>query len=130
MKMQNERTKSASNGLNALRKRQCCACKRQSSIAKCDRLSTPESIALITLLRNERDNYVWWKYTFWNICYNFLIEIYSHDFFFFFLILFALAVSHITINIVIIILARTAEIGQGLERILSCGAHKPEQTVR
>ena len=29
---------------------------------------------------------------------------------------------------VIIILARTPEIGQGLGRILSCGARKPEQT--
>ena len=28
----------------------------------------------------------------------------------------------------IIILARTPEIGQGLGRILSCGARKPEQT--
>ena len=27
-----------------------------------------------------------------------------------------------------IILARTTEIGQGLGRILSCGARKPEQT--
>ena len=27
-----------------------------------------------------------------------------------------------------IILARTPEIGQGLARILSCGARKPEQT--
>ena len=27
-----------------------------------------------------------------------------------------------------IYLARTPEIGQGLERILSCGARKPEQT--
>ena len=30
--------------------------------------------------------------------------------------------------LIIIILARTPEIRQGLERILSCGAHKPEQT--
>ena len=30
--------------------------------------------------------------------------------------------------IIIIILARTPEIGQGLGRILSCGARKPEQT--
>ena len=29
---------------------------------------------------------------------------------------------------IIIILARTPEIGQGLGRILSCGARKPEQT--
>ena len=28
-----------------------------------------------------------------------------------------------------IILARTPEIGQGLGRILSCGARKPEQTL-
>ena len=31
-------------------------------------------------------------------------------------------------NNIIIILARTPEIGQGLGRILSCGARKPEQT--
>ena len=30
--------------------------------------------------------------------------------------------------VIIIILARTPEIGQGLGRILSCGARKPEQT--
>ena len=33
-----------------------------------------------------------------------------------------------SIIIIIIILARTPEIGQGLGRILSCGARKPEQT--
>ena len=32
------------------------------------------------------------------------------------------------IIIIIIILARTPEIGQGLGRILSCGARKQEQT--
>ena len=31
-------------------------------------------------------------------------------------------------NNIIIILARKAEIGQGLGRILSCGVRKPEQT--
>ena len=34
----------------------------------------------------------------------------------------------ILIIIFFIILARTPEIGQGLGRILSCGARKPEQT--
>ena len=37
--------------------------------------------------------------------------------------IFALSITYI-----IIILARTPEIGQGLGRILSCGARKPEQT--
>ena len=32
------------------------------------------------------------------------------------------------VSIIIIILARTPEITQGLGRILSCGARKPEQT--
>ena len=31
-------------------------------------------------------------------------------------------------NMINIFLARTSEIGQGLGRILSCGARKPEQT--
>ena len=31
-------------------------------------------------------------------------------------------------NYIYIYLERTPEIGQGLERILSCGARKPEQT--
>ena len=31
-------------------------------------------------------------------------------------------------HIIIVMLARTPEIGQGLGRILRCGARKPEQT--
>ena len=38
-------------------------------------------------------------------------------------------VSLIILSVIInIILSRTPEIGQGLGRILSCGARKPEQT--
>ena len=38
--------------------------------------------------------------------------------------------SHLLAQYNIISLARTPEIGQGLGRILSCGARKPEQTYR
>ena len=38
------------------------------------------------------------------------------------------SITDISNIIIIIILARTPEIGQGLGRILSCGARKQEQT--
>ena len=44
------------------------------------------------------------------------------------LVLLTYLFGHYNNIIIIISLARTPEIGQGLGRILSCGARKPEQT--